>query len=144
MRGFPAAFGTCALLAASAAAFGDDQDVIDYRQHVMKTIGEQVGAIQLILENRVPADNLAAHLKAIAATAPQAKSAFTPEVAGGRSKPEVWANWDDFSRRLEKFAAGAQEIADAAAAGDAAAAAARLPATLDCKGCHETYRAPKQ
>lgn len=144
MKGFPAAFFTGLLFAAPGAATGDDQDVIDYRQHVMKTIGEQVGAIQLILENRVPADNLVAHLQAIAATAPQAKSAFAPEVAGGRSKPEVWANWDDFSRRLDKFAAGAREVADAAASGDAAAAAARLPAALDCKGCHEAYRAPKQ
>jgi len=133
-----------ALLAASAVAVGDDQDVIDYRQHVMKTIGEQMGAIQLILENRVPADNLAVHLEVIAATAPQAKVAFTPEVAGGRSKPEVWSDWEGFSARLDKFAAGARELADAAASGDAAAAAARLPATLDCKGCHEAYRAPKQ
>jgi cytochrome c556 len=131
-----------ALLAASGSALADDQDVIDYRSHVMKTIGEQVGAIQLILENRVASDNLAAHLKVIAATAPQAKSAFTAEVAGGRSKPEVWADWDDFSQRLDRFVAGAQELAQAAEAGDAAAAAAKLPATLDCKGCHEVYRAP--
>jgi len=130
------------LLAASGSALADDQDVIDYRSHVMKTIGEQIGAIQLILENRVPADNLAVHLKVIAATAPQAKSAFTAEVPGGRSKPEVWADWDDFSQRLDRFVAGAQELAQAAEAGAAAAAAAKLPATLDCKGCHEVYRAP--
>jgi len=54
----------------------------------------------------------------------------------------VWANWEDFSQRLDRFVAGAQEIAQAAQAGDAAAAAAKLPATLDCKGCHEVYRAP--
>ncbi len=130
------------LLAVSAGALADDQDVIDYRKHVMKTIGEQVGAIQLILENRVPADNLAVHLQVIAATAPQAKSAFTVEVAGGRSKPEVWANCDDFSQRLDRFVAGAQELAQAAQAGDAASVAAKLPKTLDCKGCHEVYRAP--
>ncbi len=133
-----------ALLAASGGALADDQDVIDYRQHVMKTIGEQLGAVQLILENRVPADNLAMHLKVIAATAPQAKSAFTPRVEGGRSKPEVWSDWADYSQRLDKFVAGAQELAQAAETGDAAAAAARLPTALDCKGCHDIYRAPKQ
>jgi len=132
-----------AMLAVSGSALADDQDVIDYRQHVMKTIGEQLGAIQLILENRVPADNLAMHLKVIAATAPQAKSAFTPAVVGGRSKPEVWADWADFSQRLDKFIAGAQELAQAAQTGDAAAAAARLPTALDCKGCHDVYRGPK-
>ncbi len=130
----------CMLAAAPGAASADDQDVIDYRHHVMKTIGEQIGAIQLILEKRVPADNLAAHLKAVAATAPQAKGAFTPEVAGGRAKPEIWADWADFSRRLDEFVAGAQAIGQAADA-DPAAAAAKLP-TLDCKGCHEKYRAP--
>ena len=139
---FSRVMAVASLLAVSAGALADDQDVIDYRKHVMKTIGEQVGAIQLILENRVPADNLAVHLQVIAATAPQAKSAFTAEVAGGRSKPEVWANWEDFSQRLDRFVAGAQEIAQAAQAGDAAAAATKLPATLDCKGCHEVYRAP--
>lgn len=143
MKGFLGTAAACVLLAASGVASGDDQDVIDYRHHVMKTIGEQVGAIQLILEDRVPADNLAAHLQAIAVTATQAKSAFTPEVAGGRSKPEVWAHWDDFSRRLDEFVAGAQELAAAAQSGDPAAAAAGL-STLDCKGCHEKYRAPKQ
>jgi cytochrome c556 len=129
-----------ALLASTGAASGDDQDVIDYRHHVMKTIGEQVGAIQLILEKRAPADNLATHLKVIAATAPQAKAAFTPEVAGGRAKPEIWADWPDFSRRLDEFVAGAQSLAQAADT-DAPGAAAGL-ATLDCKGCHEVYRAP--
>ncbi len=129
-----------ALLAAPGAASGDDQDVIDYRHHVMKTIGEQVGAIQLILEKRVPADNLATHLKVIAAAAPQAKSAFTPEVAGGRAKPEIWADWADFSRRLDEFVAGAQALGQAADT-DAAGAAAKL-STLNCKGCHEIYRAP--
>ena len=129
------------LIAAPGAALGDDQDVIDYRHHVMKTIGEQVGAVQLILENRVPADNLAAHLKAIAVTATQAKSAFTPEVAGGRAKPEVWSSWPDFSRRLDEFVAGAEELSRTADT-DAPAAAARLATTLDCKGCHELYRAP--
>jgi len=133
-----------ALLAASGNALADDQDVIDYRQHVMKTIGEQFGAIQLILENRAPADNLAMHLKVIAATAPQAKSAFTAAVPGGRSKPEVWTDWQDFSERLDRFVAGAAELAEAGQTGDAAAAAARLPKALDCKGCHDVYRAPKQ
>lgn len=142
MKGFSSTATACAMLALSGVASGDDQDVIDYRHHVMATIGEQVGAVQLILENRAPADNLVAHLQAIAATAPQARSAFTPEVAGGRAKPEIWADWPDFSRRLDAFVAGAKEIAQAAEAGDAAAAAARLPAALDCKGCHQVYRAP--
>jgi len=144
MAQFFRAIVVAASLAASGVALADDQDVIDYRRHVMKTIGEQLGAIQLILENRVPADNLAVHLQVIAATAPQAKGAFTSEVAGGRSKPEVWANWEDFSQRLDRFVAGAQELAQAAQAGDAPAAAARLPTTLDCKGCHEVYRAPEK
>ena len=100
-----------------------------------------MGAIQLIVEGRVPADSLAAHLKAVAVTATQAKAAFTPEVPGGRAKPEVWSNWPDFSRRPDEFVAGAQELGSLADT-DAAAAAAKLPAKLDCKGCHETYRAP--
>jgi cytochrome c556 len=129
-----------ALLTASSAAWADDQDVIDYRRHVMKTMGEQMKAMGMILEKKVPADQLLIHLKVIAATVPQVKSAFEPEVEGGEAKPEVWSNWDDFSKRLDILAAGTAELIKAAETGGAAAAASKLPTSLNCKGCHDVYR----
>ena len=120
----------------------DDQDVIDYRTHVMKTLGEQLGAVGMILDKKAPPDNFATHLKALAVTATQAKKAFEPKVPGGNAKPEVWANWADFSKRLDELVATTAELAAAGQHENVATVGARLRATLKCKSCHETYRLP--
>jgi cytochrome c556 len=75
-----------ALTCLTAAAVADDQDAIDYRKHVMSTLGEQVAAIDLIVAKKAPADAFAVHVKTIAIAAGQAKLAFEPKVAGGNSK----------------------------------------------------------
>ncbi|MDB6089048.1 MAG: cytochrome c [Gammaproteobacteria bacterium] len=131
-----------ALLAASAIAAADDQDAIDYRRHVMKTLGEQLAAIDMILAKKAPADSFAVHLKVIAATATQAKKAFEPKIQGGSSKPEVWSNWPDFARRLDGLVASSDELAKAAKDAGAAAVGPKIKSTLDCESCHKVYMLP--
>ena len=131
-----------ALVFATLPSRADDQDVIDYRTHVMKTLGEQTDAIGMILENKAPPDNFATHLKVLAVTATQAKKAFEPKVAGGNSKPEVWSNWADFSKRLDELVTTTAELASAATHQGVAAMGDKLKSTLKCKSCHETYRKP--
>lgn len=135
--------GLASLILAMAALPGraDDQDVIDYREHVMKTLGEQMGAVGMILEKKAPADNLALHLKVIAVTATQAKKAFEPKVLGGNAKPEVWSNWPDFSKRLDELVAATAEVAASGQHDSPAAVGEKLKA-VKCKSCHETYRVP--
>jgi cytochrome c556 len=130
-----------AALAASATVSADPQDSVDYRRHIMKTMGEQMAAIRMILDKKAPADNLAVHLSIIATTAPQAKKAFEPNVPGGKAKPDVWANWTDFSKRLDTLVAATDELAKAARSGGVGAVSAKLQ-SLNCQSCHETYRAP--
>jgi cytochrome c556 len=130
------------LVCAALPTRADDQDVIDYRTHVMKTLGEQTDAIGMILENKAPPDNFATHLKVLAVTATQAKKAFEPKVPGGNAKPEVWANWADFSKRLDELVATTAELATAAQHESVAAVAAKIKSTLKCKGCHDNYRKP--
>lgn len=130
------------LLLPALPSRADDQDVIDYRTHIMKTMGEQTDAIGMILENKAPPDNFATHLKILAVTATQAKKAFEPKVVGGNAKPEVWANWADFSKRLDELAANTAELAAAAQHESVAAVGGKLHAALKCKSCHETYRLP--
>lgn len=133
-----AAFLTMALL--SGRALADDQDVIDYRQHAMKTLGEQVAAMAMMAQNKVPADNFAVHAQILANAAAMTKSAFTPKVAGGKAKPEVWAKWDDFAKRLDALAASTADLAKTAQQGGMAAAAPKMQAALaNCKACHDTY-----
>ena len=136
-----------AFLALSLAALpgrADDQDVIDYRQHIMKTMGEQMGAISMILQNKAPPDNFAVHLKVLAITATQAKSAFEPKVPGGDAKPGVWTDWQDFSHRLDELVSATAELATAAQHESVSQVGAKMQSALKCKGCHDTYRVPKK
>src|SRR5580698_5327922 len=96
------------LVVAGAVTFGmgaqaDDKDVIDYREHIMKTLQEQTAEIGMIVSTQIPADNLTAHCEAIALTAKTALKSFEPKVLGGEAKPEVWAKYADFSARMNKF-----------------------------------------
>jgi cytochrome c556 len=125
------------------AAHADDKDVIDYRQHIMNTLNEQAGALGQILSNAVPDDNVISHLDAIALTASTALKAFTPKVAGGEAKPEVWANWADFSKRMNEFVKMTAEMARTGHEQGKEAALAMVVDALSCKGCHDTYRREK-
>jgi cytochrome c556 len=125
-------------------ARADDQDVIDYRVHVMKTMGEQAAAIGQILQQKAPAENFAAHAQILAITAATAKKAFESKTPGGEAKPEVWTQWPDFAKRLDELAASTAELAELAKTGGPTAAAPRVKAALTCKNCHETYRAEKK
>ena len=128
---------------ASSTARADDQDVIDYREHIMKTMGEQVAAIGQILQQKAPAENFATHVQILAITAATAKKAFEPKIPGGEAKPDVWAQWPDFSKRMDELTAATADLARIAAAGGMAAAAPKVQ-TLTCKSCHDTYRVEKK
>ena len=124
----------------SVSAFADDQETIDYREHVMKTMGEQIAAMNQMRQGKIAADNLAVHAEILAVTATTAKNAFTPKVAGGKAKADVWANWQDFSKRLDDLVAATSDLAKAAKSGGMAAVGPKLQSGLPCKGCHDTYR----
>lgn len=138
-------------LALSATALADNQDTIDYREHVMKTMGAQVGAIELIVQSKAPADvnsNLATHLKILALTASTAKAAFKDNVPGGEAKPDIWSGGGlaaDFSKRMDELVANTAALQKSA--GDtpnASEVAGKLQSVLTCKGCHDQYREQKK
>ena len=132
------------VVTASTLARADDQDVIDYREHIMKTMGEQVAAMSQIVQQKAPADNFATHVQILAITAARAKKAFEPKVLGGEAKPVVWAQWPDFAKRLDDLTAATAELANTAKAGGVAAAQPKMQAALTCKSCHDTYRVEKK
>lgn len=130
---------SCGLIA-SGAARADDQDAIDYRRHVMATLGEEAAAIGQILQKKAPADDLAVHARILAITAATAKKAFEPKAPGGEAKPAVWSDWADFAKRLDELTAATADLAKTAKDGGLAAAAPKVEAALTCKSCHDTYR----
>ena len=67
-----------------AVALADNKDVVDYRQHIMKSMEQQTAALGQILSGAGPADNTVAHMDAIAALAAIAQKSFEPKVPGAR------------------------------------------------------------
>jgi len=128
-----------------AGARADDDDTIAYRQHVMKTLGELSAALGQIVQKKVVVspDAVVSHTQALAVTAKMAKVTFQPKVLGGESKPEVWSNWADFSKRLDDLTAYADAVASAAKSGGIAAAGPKITDAQVCKDCHDHYRQKK-
>jgi cytochrome c556 len=128
-----------ALLPALTPAAAADKDVVAYRQHIMKTLNEQTAALGQILSGVVPDDNVLSHLDALALTASTALKAFEPKVPGGESKPEVWSNWADFSKRMKDFAEKTALMAKAGREEGKDAGLTHAIDALSCKSCHDTY-----
>lgn len=142
-----AAIGATAVMLLPAAVHADDnknKDIIDYRQHIMKTLNEQSAALGQILSTTVPGENTSAHLQTIALAASLALKAFEPKVPGGEAKPEVWANWPDFSKRMTAFAQKTAEMAKISKEQGNDAALQNVVDALSCKACHDVYRAEKK
>jgi cytochrome c556 len=127
-----------------AGARADNQDVIDYRQYIMNTLNEQAAALGEILSGAIPDDNVVSHIDALALTAATALKAFVPKVPGGEARPEVWSQWDDFSRRMNDFAQQTASMAKIAHAQGKEAALAKVMDALSCKKCHDSYRREKR
>ena len=144
---FPKNFAAAVVLAALApitqAYAYDDKDVIDYRQHVMKALDEQTAAFGMVVSTLVENDNAISHLETIALTAKTALKSFEPKVAGGESKPEVWAQWKDFSDRMNAFAVATEKLVQTARTQGQAAMMQDMVGALACKGCHDVYRNKK-
>ena len=130
-----------ALLPAMAGA--DDQDVIDYRRHIMETLEAQTAALGMIMSGAIPDDNAVAHLDNIALTASTALKAFEPKIEGGDAKPEVWSDWEDFSKRMNEFAQKTAAMAKTAHEQGKDEAYTQAIDALSCKSCHDTYKNKK-
>lgn len=137
---FMAALIAAAVVLTAPLAQADDEDVKEYRSHIMKSLNAQAAILGQIVSYAVPPDNLPAHLDTIALLASTALESFEPKVQGGQAKPEVWAQWADFSRRMREFAdktAAAAKLADTASPEEALS---NMLDVMDCKSCHEVYR----
>jgi cytochrome c556 len=141
--------GSLWLLAILALSFqhtahADDEDVISYRQLIMKELDAEAAALGMIVSGQIPPDSLTLQAKAIANSAKSALKAFEPKVPGGEAKPEVWSKWDDFSKRMQTFAQKSEEMAKVSEGGNVQAVTELMIDALPCKSCHDTYRTKKE
>ena len=132
------------VLAFQQVAYADDQDVIEFRQLIMKQLDSGSAALGMLAAGQIPPDTLALQAKALAYNAKAAGKAFEAKVRGGDSKPEVWSKWADFSKRMETFAKKSEEMAKVAETGNVAKVTELLVDALPCKQCHDVYRRTKK
>lgn len=123
----------------AAACAASDIDAVTYRRHVMKTMGEQVAALGMVLQKNGPAENAALHARTIALTAQTALKAFEIKAAGGEAKDGIWRNWPDFAKRLTALADGANDLAVIGERDGLEAMQAKAMTVLTCKSCHNIY-----
>jgi cytochrome c556 len=130
---------------APAAISKEDADgIIFERQQTMLSLEKNADMMGSIVAGEVPPDKLAETARAIANDAKDSYESFKQNVAGGRAKPEVWANWPDFSARMEAFVKNTEATAKLAESGGSlTAVTSTLGDALPCKQCHDVYRVPK-
>lgn len=137
-------FATVAILSIAiflpATATSDDEDVIEYRQHIMEGMHHQSAILGQIVAYAVPNDNVIEHLEALSLLASTALRSFEEEVHGGESKPEIWSQWDDFSAQMTELAEKTAAATENAKKNGKDAALVNIIDVLTCKGCHEDYR----
>jgi cytochrome c556 len=131
------------LLGGQLPAHADDQDVIDYRELIMKQLDAEAAALGMIVSGQIPPDALSFQAKALANSAKSALKAFEPKVPGGEAKPEVWSKWDDFSKRMQVFAQKADEMAKVSESGNVQKVTELMIDAMPCKSCHDVYRQKK-
>ena len=137
-------------LTSQAQAINEPENVIKYRQSVMKSIGGHMGAIVGVVKGEVSyVDHVAAHAQGIHAMSkllpglfPKGTSLLDSDKT--RARPEIW---DDFSKLVA--AAKALEVESAkmvkvAASGDLDAIGGQLGNLgKACGGCHKPFRQKK-
>jgi len=134
------AVASLAFTAIAPAFAAENQDVIDYRQRIMKTLDAQVAALGQILSGATPDDQVVSHLETIALAAAQSLESFEPKIEGGEALPVVWTKWDDFSAKMNDFVVKTRAAADTAKSQGKDAALTNILDALRCKDCHDVYR----
>ncbi len=139
LRNIAAAF-MLIVIGHSSAAQADDEDVIEYRKHIMQGMHHQSAILGQIVSYAVPNDNVIAHLEALSLLASTALESYKKKVPGGESKPKVWEDWPDFAARMNEFSEKTAAATENAKKNGKDAALSNILDVLTCKGCHDVYR----
>lgn len=126
-----------------SAVHGQAEDPVLQRQLIMQQVDEDAEALGMIAAGLEPKTKMLEHSKSIAKSARESYEAFKQNAPGGRSKPEIWSNWADYSAKMEAWIANADKMVAAAEKGDSNGVTEIMVEALPCKGCHDVYRERK-
>lgn len=127
-----------------SSVYGQAEDHVLARQLIMQQLDEEAEALGSIAAGVTPPTKMAEHARNVAKLARESYEAFKPNAPGGKSKPEIWTNWADYSAKMEAFIANADKMSAAADKGEVSSVTELLVDALPCKGCHDVYREKKK
>lgn len=151
MKRLSAILGVALALGVSAQALAVDEpeNVIKYRQAVMKAIGGHMGAIAGVVKGEVSyVDNVAMHAEGMNALSKAITDVFPKGTDNGslktRALPKIWEDWSGFEKAAQALDTASAKLVEVAAAGDRQQIAAAFGEVgKACGGCHKPYRAEK-
>jgi len=149
MKNHKLTFLTTVTLAVSLTAIGslraaEPEDIIKYRQNVMKSNGANLTAAGAIIQKKVDFNaRLADHANAVAAGSKNIAGLFPPGSDFGadtQALDAVWKNRAQFEKLAKDTETKAAAFAKAVAAKDAQTGARFKELADSCKACHKDFR----
>ena len=126
----------------------EPQDIIKYRQAVMKSQGAHAEAASEIIKGKVPYDgDLSYHATALSSSTQDLTKLFPAGSDFGetRAKAEVWGKRSDFEKAANDAEKAGSAFLAAVNSGDKAAIRKAFGDVAEtCKGCHKHFREKKE
>jgi len=132
-------------VAASTQA-GEMERAQAYRQGVMNVLRWNMKAMSDMMKGKTPYDAgaFARHAEDLAKAASLDLLAGFPEDSDSGdtdARPDIWLDFEGFTRKLRDLREASQSLRELSAAGDKAAMGNALGKTgKTCKACHDTYK----
>lgn len=130
--------------AATIVHAAEPEDIIKYRQSVMKANGGHMAAANALIQGKVEyKGQLSDHAKALQAINKDIAALFPKDSDFGDTKAldAVWEKTAEFQKRARDARERADALAKTVAAGDSKNYAARFKELNDaCKACHKDFR----
>ena len=132
-------------VAGAAYAQAKPEDLLKYRQGVMRAVAFQNGPLNAFAKGEAPWSpamaQKAVNMAALAVIAGDIFSPASQNIPNSDAKPEIWSKADDFKKALTAFQTETAKLAELARGGNAEAIKAQIPAVgKTCGGCHDTFR----
>ena len=131
--------------AGALSAQSEPEDLIKYRQNLMRAQAGHLGAMVPIINGGVAlGSQLPVHARNLHALTGFLVNVFPEDSDFGetRAKEAVWEDSDAFSKAARRARTAAGQLAAVAESGSQEELQAKLGAVVDaCKGCHKKYRA---
>jgi cytochrome c556 len=138
------AIGSMALLIPMTLHAAEPEDIIKYRQNMMRAIGGHTAAAGAVVQGKVDYKNqLPEHVHALLALTSDIPALFPKgsDFGDTKAKDEVWSNRAEFEKHAKDAKDKVAAFAKSVQGGNQQAIAARFKEIGEsCKACHKDFR----